>query len=98
MFATSVSVKVVKVLMWEVKSRSYFELSTVAAVAVSYFFMLVSDAAIYEQCVVSTPAGLSAKLCVDAIVADDGHEVWIDKRWKLAGCVWALCSTEGWQG
>ena len=38
--------------------------------------MLVSGAAaIHEQCVVSTPAGLSAKACVDAIVAGDGHEV-----------------------
>ena len=38
--------------------------------------MLVSGAAaIHEQCVVSTPAGLSAKPRVDAIVAGDGHEV-----------------------
>ena len=34
----------------------------------------------------STPAGLSAKPCVDAIVAGDGYEVWIGKRWK--GAVW----------
>ena len=68
MFATPVSVKAVKVLMRGAKPWGYFGLSTV--------FMLVSGAAaIHEQSVVSTPAGLSAKPCVDAIVAGDGHEV-----------------------
>ena len=76
MFATPVSVKDVKVLMRGAKPWGYFGLSTVAAVAAPYSFMLVSGAAaIHEQCVVSTPAGLSAKPCVDAIVAGDGHEV-----------------------
>ena len=76
MFATPVSVKAVKVLMRGAKPWGYFGLSTVAAVAAPYSFMLVSGAAaIHEQCVVSTPAGLSAKPCVDAIVAGDGHEV-----------------------
>ena len=55
-------------------------------------------AAIHEQRVVSTPAGLSAKPCVDAIVAGDGHEVFGLTSWKLAGCVRALCGTGGWQG
>ena len=76
MFTTPVSVKAVKVLMRGAKPWGYFGLSTVAAVAAPYSFMLVSGAAaIHEQCVVSTPAGLSAKACVDAIVAGDGHEV-----------------------
>ena len=76
MFATPVSVKAVKVLMRGAKPWGYFGLSTVAAVAAPYSFMLVSGAAaIHEQCVVSTLAGLSAKACVDAIVAGDGHEV-----------------------
>ena len=76
MFATPASVKAVKVLMRGAKPWGYFGLSTVAAVAAPYSFMLVSGAAaIHEQCVVSTPAGLSAKPCVDAIVAGDGHEV-----------------------
>ena len=76
MFATPVSVKAGKVLMRGAKPWGYFGLSTVAAVAAPYSFMLVSGAAaIHEQCVVSTPAGLSAKPCVDAIVAGDGHEV-----------------------
>ena len=76
MFATPVSVKAVKVLMRGAKPWGYFGLSTVAAVAAPYSFMLVSGAAaIHEQCVVSTPAGLSAKPCVDAIVVGDGHEV-----------------------
>ena len=58
------------------KPWGYFGLSTVAAVAAPYSFMLVSGApAIHEQCVVSTPVGLSAKPCVDGIVAGDGHEV-----------------------
>ena len=58
------------------KPYGYFSLSTVAAVAAPYSFMLVSGAAaVHEQCVVSTPAGLSAKPCVDAIVAGDGYEV-----------------------
>ena len=58
------------------KPWGYFGLSTVAAVAAAYSFMLVSGAAaVHEQCVVSTPAGLSAKPCVDAIVAGDGYEV-----------------------
>ena len=75
MFATPVSVKAVKVLTQTqgAKPWGYFGSSTVAAVAAPYSFMLVSGAAaIHEQCVVSTPAGLSAKPCVDAIVA--GHE------------------------
>ena len=76
MFATPVLVKAVKVLMRGAKPWGYFGLSTVAAVAAPYSFMLVSGAAaIHEQCVVSTPAGLSAKPCVDAIVAGDGYEV-----------------------
>ena len=76
MFATPVSVKAVKVLMRGAKPWGYFGLSTVAAVAAPYSFMLVSGAAaVHEQCVVSTPAGLSAKPCVDAIVAGDGYEV-----------------------
>ena len=87
MFATPVSVKAVKVLMRGAKPCGYFGLSTVAAVAAPYSFMLVSGAAaIHEQCVVSTPAGLSAKPCVDAIVAGDGHEVF------------ALTSAGSWQG
>ena len=55
MFATPVSVKAVKVLMRGAKPWGYFGLSTVAAVAAPYSFMLVSGAAaIHEQCVVST--------------------------------------------
>ena len=42
MFATPVSVKAVKVLMRGAKPWGYFGLSTVAAVAAPYSFMLVS--------------------------------------------------------
>ena len=40
----------------------------------------------------STPADLSAKPCVDAIVAGDGYEVF-----GLARAGRALCGTGGWQ-
>ena len=61
--------------------------------------MLVSGAAaIHEQCVVSTPAGLSAKPCVDAIVAGDGHEVFgLTTLEACRMCPGAVC-TGGWQG
>ena len=62
--------------------------------------MLVSGAAaIHEQCVVSTPAGLSAKACVDVIVAGDGHEVFgLTSAGSLHDVSRALCGTGGWQG
>ena len=47
MFATPVSVKAVKVLMRGAKPWGYFGLSTVAAVAAPYSFMLVSGASVY---------------------------------------------------